>query len=193
MRSSWWETDSVGVAWTAVQAHGALQKHAELARFIELVTKLDPLEVIVEIGSYEGGTLWAWTQLAPTVIGVDLPRGPYDTFARSGGPMVNHGAHMVFGDSHDPLTLESLKGVLNHRPVDMLFIDGDHTFEGVSMDYAMYAPLVRPGGVVAFHDIVPHEGAEVARWWATVEADKQEIVDTEQAPEVWGGIGVLVV
>jgi len=38
---------------------------------------------------------------------------------------------------------------------DFLFIDGDHTYEGVEGDFEMYSPLVRRGGIIAFHDIVP--------------------------------------
>jgi hypothetical protein len=36
-----------------------------------------------------------------------------------------------------------------------LFIDGDHTYEGVRRDFEMYSPLVRKGGIIAFHDIYP--------------------------------------
>ena len=48
---------------------------------------------------------------------------------------------------------------------DFLFIDGDHT--GVGRDYEMYRDLVRPGGLIAFHDIVadqPVEGNQVHRF-----------------------------
>jgi len=39
--------------------------------------------------------------------------------------------------------------------LNFLFIDGDHTYEGVRKNFEMYSPLVRRGGIVAFHDIVP--------------------------------------
>ncbi len=38
------------------------------------------------------------------------------------------------------------------RPIDLLFIDGDHTYEGVRRDYELFAKWVRPRGMVAFHD-----------------------------------------
>jgi predicted O-methyltransferase YrrM len=41
------------------------------------------------------------------------------------------------------------------KRLDFLFIDGDHTYEGVKQDFEMYTPLVRKGGLVAMHDIVP--------------------------------------
>jgi predicted O-methyltransferase YrrM len=39
-------------------------------------------------------------------------------------------------------------------PLDLLFLDGDHTFEGVAQDFTMWGPLVRKGGLIAFHDTV---------------------------------------
>lgn len=38
---------------------------------------------------------------------------------------------------------------------DLLFIDADHTYEGVKADHERYAPLVASGGIVAFHDASP--------------------------------------
>lgn len=37
--------------------------------------------------------------------------------------------------------------------VDLLFIDGDHTYASVLTDWLLYSPLVRPGGLLAFHDV----------------------------------------
>ncbi|MEN9799571.1 MAG: hypothetical protein RL653_3268 [Pseudomonadota bacterium] len=38
------------------------------------------------------------------------------------------------------------------RQVDLVFIDGDHSWEGVSGDWNAWSPLVRVGGHVALHD-----------------------------------------
>lgn len=38
-------------------------------------------------------------------------------------------------------------------PIDLLFVDGDHSYEGVKADIAGWTNFVRPGsGVVVFHD-----------------------------------------
>jgi predicted O-methyltransferase YrrM len=37
-------------------------------------------------------------------------------------------------------------------PIDMLFIDGDHSYEGVKRDWTLFSPHVVPFGVVVFHD-----------------------------------------
>jgi glycosyltransferase involved in cell wall biosynthesis len=41
---------------------------------------------------------------------------------------------------------------LENRPVDFLFIDGDHTFEGCMSDVQRYVPMVRKGGLFVLHD-----------------------------------------
>jgi hypothetical protein len=45
-------------------------------------------------------------------------------------------------------------------PVDWVYVDGDHTYEGVLADLEAWAPRVRPGGVIAGDDY----GA-TGQWW----------------------------
>lgn len=37
-------------------------------------------------------------------------------------------------------------------PIDLLFIDGDHSYEGVRTDWELYSPYLKPEGVAVFHD-----------------------------------------
>lgn len=37
-------------------------------------------------------------------------------------------------------------------PIDYLHIDGDHHYEGVRLDFDLFAPLVRDDGVITLHD-----------------------------------------
>lgn len=41
---------------------------------------------------------------------------------------------------------------LGTEPVDFVFIDGDHSFEGLRGDWEGWSPLVVSGGIVALHD-----------------------------------------
>lgn len=43
------------------------------------------------------------------------------------------------------------------RPIDLLFLDGDHSYEAVKQDYLDWAPKIRPGGYLALHDVVHQE------------------------------------
>ncbi len=42
-----------------------------------------------------------------------------------------------------------------HEPLGMLFIDGGHSEADATADYEGWAPLVRPGGALAIHDVFP--------------------------------------
>jgi cephalosporin hydroxylase len=177
--------DPAVAARVAIDEKGALQKLAELTEFLTLLANLEP-HVIVEIGCDAGGTLWAWQQTGARVIGVDLPKAGFST-----GRDLDTDAEIVYGDSHDTATRDALTKLLDGDPVDVLFIDADHTYAGVRTDYELYSPLVRPGGTVAFHDICVHPGrADVGVYllWQQIHGIKTEIVT---APATWGGFGLL--
>jgi predicted O-methyltransferase YrrM len=77
---------------------------------------------------------------------------------------------------------------------DFLFIDGDHTVNGVKADYEMYKEFVRPGGLIAFHDIIenqPLPDNEVFHFWKQVKQGKttEEFIDHPQ--QCGFGIGII--
>jgi cephalosporin hydroxylase len=71
-------------------------------------------------------------------------------------------------DSAAPECLARLRSMLGGNSLDLLFIDGDHSFEGVAADFNNYSPLVKNNGLILFHDIVPdfktRFGIETASW-----------------------------
>lgn len=44
--------------------------------------------------------------------------------------------------------------------LDLLFIDGDHSYEGVKADWEAYKKFLRPGSIVIFHDYEWAEGVK---------------------------------
>ena len=46
------------------------------------------------------------------------------------------------------------------EPVDLVFVDGDHSEAGCRLDWELWSPLVARGGVVAFHDARDGGGPE---------------------------------
>jgi hypothetical protein len=54
--------------------------------------------------------------------------------------------HLVVGDSRTAEPPPS--------PPSVVFVDGDHTYEGARADYERWSELVAPGGHLLFHDAV---------------------------------------
>jgi len=182
-----------------------LQRKWELLAMMAAVKKYRP-HVVVEIGTYRGGTLRCWGSVCPSTtqfFSIDLPGGDFgggynssdvDTFRGYLRP--GQSLRCLRADSHDPTTYNALVDALGGRRIDFLFIDGDHTYEGVRRDYELYGTLVRPGGIIALHDIMPHQvhsSCQVHRFWADLKAasNTSEFVDRDGF-ETWGGIGVVM-
>jgi predicted O-methyltransferase YrrM len=98
-------------------------------------------------------------------------------------------------NSHDPKTLESSKKILKGKKIDLIFIDGDHSYDGVKKDFKMYFPLVRKGGIIAFHDIAPRpieSPFQVDRFWNEIKEEFKH-VEIENRDHGIAGIGILYV
>lgn len=60
-----------------------------------------------------------------------------------------------YADFSTLLRMRFEEAVLSFEPesIDLLHIDGYHTYEAVRGDFELWYPKVRPGGIVLFHDI----------------------------------------
>jgi len=68
----------------------------------------------------------------------------------------NHNIRFTFihGDSTKKETVDEVKTRLGGEPIELLMIDGYHTYEAAKSDFDNYSPLVKPGGIILFHDIL---------------------------------------
>lgn len=80
----------------------------------------------------------------------------------------------IIGDSKSPETLSRLKKKLKGKPINLLFIDGDHTYEGVKKDYEIYAPLVK--NIIALHDVIIYKSS-VAKFWNELIEENKKVRD----------------
>ncbi len=183
-------------------ALGAIQIPDELAELYETVKQLKPVN-IMEIGSEAGGTFYLWCRLASGLkISLDLPTGSSGSgrFADSQALLERTAkfkswgkdVHVITRDSHEQTAWHDTADLLRDKNLDFLFIDGDHSYEGVKMDYHDYKGFVRIGGLIGFHDINDTEyhrtrGCYVAKFWQELEGDKWEINKHSE----WGGIGLV--
>lgn len=173
-----------------------LQIPSEITRLAKAVQALKP-RIILEIGAASGGTALIWSHLASErVMTCDLQDMTHQAplFTRFPPPGSSCKVTLLSGDSHDSSFKSRVAKELNGEKVDFLFIDGDHTEQGVTADYNDYKEFVRPGGLIAFHDIIelqPLPTNQVYNLWKRL----KPLVKVEEfvnSPKQCGfGIGVL--
>lgn len=111
----------------------------------------------LEIGAREGIALRYLVDHVPTierVVAVDLPGAKWgrpDSAAALSDNLDalrdNVSRHIYLGDSTSAVVVCHVR---EFAPFDVVFIDGDHSYDGVRQDYENYAPM---GRIVALHDI----------------------------------------
>jgi predicted O-methyltransferase YrrM len=187
------------------------QQPAEIQALLERLAAEQPRRVL-EIGTANGGSLFLVSHVLSAgahLISVDLPDGEFGggypawkiPLYRSFVPR-EHRLDLIRADSHAQESVDRVRALLNGRQLDFLFIDGDHTYEGVRQDFDLYSPLVRRGGLIGFHDITPAaadgpaDGSEllvgdVPRFWREIREryPSEELVD--DAAGGWFGIGLI--
>ena len=146
-----------------------LQVPSEFERLVSVVAARSP-RCVVEIGTAYGGTFFGlgWGASDDAVlVSVDLRHGEfgggyppwrgrlYSSFRRA-----SQRVFLIEGDSHEATTLAAVEAAVAGRTIDLLFIDGDHTYDGVRADFETYSGLVTPGGMIGFHDIVPEKSEQ---------------------------------
>lgn len=184
------------IAMTAIRRHHALQKPLELIEYLRVV-RARPVERVLEIGALWGGMVFAHAAVASPrahLIAIDkFPRESADAMTTRLRALVRPTQRVtcLWQDSHDPATVEAVRDALD-GPLDLLFLDGDHSAAGLARDFALYEPLVRSGGSIVFHDIDASSGHGVPAFWrATRERyEHLEIVDRRHEPQGLG-VGIL--
>lgn len=161
-------------------------------------------ERVLEIGSAEGGTLFQWMkhiQRGGTVTAIDLPGS---IFGKRGTERYavdwprwaeKFGVEMAYilGDSRSAASIDFAK---QRGPYDFIFIDGDHRYTGVLADWLNYAGMARDGGVVVFHDILPHPempSVEVWQLWRDIRASMVTAEFISGVNQIDKGVGVVYV
>ena len=198
--------DAVDLAMTFRSLHvsiAPLQIREEVTEFLKIVERMSPRNVL-EIGTADGGTLFLLARVASEdalLMSLDLPGGPFGGgYSERVIPLLESFAvkrqriHLVRADSHSKDTRKMVDQVLGEQKVDLLFIDGDHSYEGVRKDFETYSPLVRKGGIIAFHDICPGPEENVGgvpRFWNEVSLGRDSKSVIKDPKQFGFGIGIL--
>jgi len=174
------------------------QRRSEILGLAQRVRERNP-KCIVEIGTAYGGTLFIWAHCASEeVFTCDIATKPFVVPLYQSFPPSQSSCRITVltGDSHQEEFKLRLQKALGGRPIDFLFIDGDHRLEGATRDFELYRGLVRPGGIIAFHDILekqPFPVNQVYHLWKKIKEKykHEELVD--DPGQNGAGIGILYI
>ena len=175
----------------------------EINGLLSLLAKTRPRNVL-EIGSEKGGTLYLFTKVADataTLVSADLKianQKLFSSFARN-----KQRVYPMQGNSQEAVTIEAIRKRFP-AGVDFLFLDGDHSYDGVKKDFQNYSPLVNEGGLIAFHDIVEDNDTRfgvvtggwsggVPRFWQEIKTHYRYVEFIQSSDQDGLGIGVIFV
>lgn len=116
----------------------------------------------VEIGAYAGGSSCLMLQrLNTNLISVDLgepiPKAlVFENIIRYKNNKNNYkyiqGNSQLLETKNKVIEALNDSSIMCSNKIDILFIDGDHSFNGVILDFTMYNDLVNIGGYIVFDD-----------------------------------------
>ncbi len=155
---------------------------------------------ILEIGC-KGGTFYMFNKFSTgKKVGVDI-----DDQYQFNMHLYMYNEDFVFikANSHLEETYQKVKNICDSY--DFIFIDGDHTYDGVKRDFELYKSLLSPRGYIGFHDIDPNHvfkqaaNVQVDQFWKELNyGSKTEIICQRSNAhyymgserEHYGGIGL---
>jgi len=157
-----WPIDWTGLP-TQYMSHG----NNDLEVLIALVRGVSPRHVI-EFGVNVGRTAKAIMANVPGIeryTGIDVPLDYVPILALQRDNAVPNPGEMVLSDPRFHLIVRP-RGSLDLTaadldPCDVAFIDGDHGRAAVLHDTMLARALVRPGGIIVWHDYQEHGNVDV--------------------------------
>jgi predicted O-methyltransferase YrrM len=144
------------------------QDETEFSWLFEKLQILKP-EKVLEIGRLDGGTLWNWLKLKPkVVVSIDI-NSPSELQLRKFESWAGETEiRLITGRSQDANIISRVREETGE--FDFIFIDGDHHEHQAEHDWWGYWPMLRTGGIMAFHDIFanPSEHCTVFKVWQRI-------------------------
>jgi predicted O-methyltransferase YrrM len=129
------------------------------ALFLNLIAgRVRDSSVVVEVGSYKGkSTAYMCSALSKKN---NIKFYAVDTFCSDSMPVERKDVLDEFLENTKEYKsiISPLRGIAHETakkwslPIDLLFIDGDHSYEAVRTDIEDWVKFVKSGGIVIFHD-----------------------------------------
>ena len=179
------------------------QIRSEIKDLVSLIREKKP-KTYVEIGTADGGTHYLIRKLCKSItLSVAIDTDIRNQFLIDRITQTKS-SHYILGFSNHRKTIRRINLIFNGtQTLDVLFIDGDHSYEGVKNDFKHYQSIVRPGGLIIFHDIVEdwkqrfgrqtnkYTGG-VPRFFSEIKDNYEHYSFVEDSEQDGFGIGVIV-
>jgi predicted O-methyltransferase YrrM len=115
--------------------------------FLEHLIKKNNLQIMIEVGVRNGGTTFHLLDTCPwlKIIGIDTNIKQF----------YSQEVSSKYGDRLVPMEglSENMAEFIPDSTVDLVFIDGNHSYEFVKKDIVKYSPKLRSTGFLTGHDI----------------------------------------
>lgn len=147
-------------------------------RFLYGLAKVLAAPFIVELGTWMGASAAHFALGNPKSKVFTIDREPQAIARVSSLGIPNVTA--VLSDS-----IAAAERVRTEAPIDVLFIDSEHTLKQAKSEYDTYRPLVRDGGLILVDDI--RINPELEKFWLDVDDPKIELNHLHHT-----GFGVIV-
>jgi predicted O-methyltransferase YrrM len=147
--------DLVFLLSSTILAHGIASLRLDEAAYLYRLLRDEQPRVIVELGRYRGGSTFLLAAAADEAV-----VHSYDLETRQGRDgaaldLTLTGALERYGlGDRVVLHVEDSRRATPPPEIDVLFIDGDHSEQGVRADFERWSRFVVVGGHVLFHDAV---------------------------------------
>ena len=190
----------------AYKEYSMIQNPIEIQKFSEFFVSLNCKNVL-EIGTFLGGTFYTMCKLSNTdgkKISIDCPDviAPGSEVVKQKHNQIDEylvkfakNVVIIRDNSKSEECFQKLEKELQGESLDFIFIDGDHTYEGVKSDFTNYKKYLKDGGYIAFHHIdylssTISIGCEVYKFWNELK-DEYDFIEFKQGS--FGGIGLVQV
>lgn len=147
-----WHDDHRAVDRTDAYLPALMQVRSEYEQLLALINALPERRAALQLG------------MGPCVACHDVWRAMFGHAATIdlGGMWIDGSPALRGASTHDD---HARSFAALNAPYDLLFIDAGHDERDCAEDHADYGPLVRPGGLIVFHDALPRaEFPEVGVW-----------------------------
>jgi len=164
-----------------------------------LIKNLEP-GLVVELGSWKGTSFYSFCQaakdakLSTKLVAIDTWQG--DTQAGMFGNEVFDQFKLLLSKYYPAVNASYLRKTFNEavtefedHSIDVLHIDGFHTYDAVSNDFNTWKSKVKKTGIILFHDIkVQQDDFGVYKFWAEIKEQYTNCLEFSHSH----GLGILI-